>query len=94
MTGFLPTSLDDYVGSDFSYAQLRLGVPQSICAFGENNSVIGGCWRKWQKNKKKMISLAVIGADGSFYKYCFDEQEGGEGKQAQHVLFIKQEEED
>jgi len=74
MTGFLPTSLDDYVGSDFSYAQLHLGIPQSICAFGENNSVI------------------VIGADGSFYKYCFDEQEGGEGKQAQHVLFMKQEE--
>eukprot|EP01087_Luapelamoeba_hula_P011461 TRINITY_DN3116_c0_g1_i3.p1 TRINITY_DN3116_c0_g1~~TRINITY_DN3116_c0_g1_i3.p1 ORF type:complete len:330 (-),score=73.33 TRINITY_DN3116_c0_g1_i3:19-1008(-) len=75
MTGFLPSSLDDYVGSDFSYAQLHLGVPHSICAFGENNSVI------------------VVTAEGSYYKYVFDEETGGEGKQAHHVLFMSQQEE-
>jgi len=40
MTGFLPGGLNDYVDSDFSYAQIHLAVPQSVCTFGDNHSVI------------------------------------------------------
>jgi hypothetical protein len=40
--GLLPSSLDDYVGSDFSFAQLHLTVPRSICSFGQENNLIIG----------------------------------------------------
>jgi hypothetical protein len=40
--GLLPSSLDDYVGSDFSFAQLHLTVPRSICSFGQANNLIIG----------------------------------------------------
>jgi len=74
--GILPSGLDDYVSSDFSFAQLHLTVPRSICAFGQNNNVI------------------VVGQDGTYYKYSFDAEQGGEGKREDHFLFLTDKEED
>jgi WD40 repeat protein len=75
--GLLPSSLDDYVGSDFSFAQLHLTVPRSICSFGQANNLI-----------------IVIGQDGTFYRYAYDSEQGGEGKREDHILFLKDKEED
>lgn len=75
--GLLPSSLDDYVGSDFSFAQLHLTVPRSICSFGQANNLI-----------------IVIGQDGTFYRYAYDSEQGGEGKREDHILFLKDKEDD
>ncbi|KAL6053060.1 Autophagy-related protein 18a [Balamuthia mandrillaris] len=77
MKDFIPSSLGNYIGDDFSFAQVHLTIPRSICAFGQDNH-----------------TLVVIGADGAYYKYSFDPELGGEGKLEQHVLFLKQDEED
>jgi hypothetical protein len=36
----------------------------------------------------------VVGADGTFYRYTFDKQAGGEGRQESHQLFLKGEAQD
>jgi len=38
--GILPSSLENYVASEFSFAQVRLGIQRTICCFGQNNHVI------------------------------------------------------
>jgi hypothetical protein len=36
----------------------------------------------------------VIGQDGTFYRYAYDSEQGGEGKREDHILFLKDKEED
>lgn len=37
---------------------------------------------------------AVIGQDGTFYRYAYDSEQGGEGKREDHILFLKDKEDD
>jgi hypothetical protein len=118
--GLLPSSLDDYVGSDFSFAQLHLTVPRSICSFGQANNLIIGtlslslcvcvcvcvvCARTRVCRVRvgrvcrpatltTTRAYTVIGQDGTFYRYAYDSEQGGEGKREDHILFLKDKEDD
>lgn len=76
--GLLPSSLDDYVASVFSFAQLHLTVPRTICSFDQTDN----------------STIIVIGQDGTMYRYTFDMTDGGEGKRESHTSFLKEEEEE
>lgn len=100
MRGFLPK----YFSSEWSFAQFRVPETRTICAFGaEKNTIVGAlCYAHtlasfliWTASADALSShlvVAVVGADGSFYKAVFDAN--GECQNTSYSKFIQSEEEE
>ncbi|KAF9430226.1 WD repeat domain phosphoinositide-interacting protein 3 [Podila epigama] len=80
---FMKDLLPKYFSSAWSFAQFKVAADcRCICAFGgEKNTVIGKYWM-------------LVCADGSFYRFMFDPQKGGECVRESYNKFLTDNDDD
>jgi hypothetical protein len=72
-----------YFGSEWSFTHFRLPDPsvRSICAFGQEKNSVMGAYPRPLCSLAVADAAAVVCSDGSWFKYLFDIEKGGECKQ-------------
>ncbi|ALD62278.1 Autophagy protein [Mollivirus sibericum] len=76
--GLLPGSVEDYIGGQFSFAQVRVEEPETICTFVGDPEAREG----------EIAAVMVVSKSGKCYKYAHDPEAGGDSKRLESHIFF------